>query len=112
MVCLIKILFGISRINNDTLSHLVDSHAPLKTRTITIRLWYTDEIATEKRKRRSLERRWRSSRLSSDYENYVTQCNVVNNMLKAAKVSYYGSIIEGSKHDHDQNSTSILMQML
>ena len=61
--------------------------------------WYTDEIATEKHKRRSLERRWRSSRLSSDYENYVTQCNVVNNMLRAAKVSYYGSIIEGSKHD-------------
>ena len=87
---------------NDTLSHLVDSHAPLKTRTITIRPhspWYTDEIATEKRKRRSLERRWRSSRLSSDYENYVTQCNVVNNMLRAAKVSYYGSIIEGFKHD-------------
>ena len=87
---------------NDTLSHLVDSHAPLKTRTITIRShspWYTDEIATEKRKRRSLERRWRSSRLSSDYENYVTQCNVENNMLRAAKVSYYGSIIEGSKHD-------------
>ncbi|XP_022806636.1 tyrosine-protein phosphatase Lar-like [Stylophora pistillata] len=87
---------------NDTLSHLVDSHAPLKTRTITIRPhspWYTDEIATEKRKRRSLERRWRSSRLSSDYENYVTQCYVVNNMLRAAKVSYYGSIIEGSKHD-------------
>ena len=87
---------------NDTLSHLVDSHAPLKTRTITTRPhspWYTDEIATEKRKRRSLERRWRSSRLSGDYENYVTQCNVVNNMLRAAKVSYYGSIIEGSRHD-------------
>ena len=86
---------------NDTLSHLVDSHAPLKTRTITIRPhspWYTDEIATEKRKRRSLERRWRSSRLSGDYENYVTQCNVVNNMLRAAKVSYYGSVIEGSRH--------------
>ena len=45
---------------DDTLSHLVDCHAPLKTRTITIRPhspWYTDEIATEKRKRRSLERR-------------------------------------------------------
>ena len=87
---------------NDTLSHLVDSHAPLKTRTITIRPhspWYTDENATEKRKRRSLERRWRSSRLSGDYENYVTQCNVVNNMLRAAKVSYYGSVIEGSRHD-------------
>ena len=87
---------------NDTLSHLVDSHAPLKTRTITIRPhfpWYTDEIAAEKRKRRSLERRWRSSRFSGDYENYVTQCNIVNNMLRAAKVSYYGSIIEGSRHD-------------
>lgn len=92
---------------NDTLSHLVDSHAPLKTRTITIRPhapWYTDEIATEKRKRRSLERRWRSSRLSGNYENYVTQCNVVNNMLRAAKVSYYGNMIFGDSLKARQNT--------
>ena len=87
---------------NTTLSKLVDVYAPVKTKTVTIRPyspWYTDEIASEKRKRRLLERRWRSTRLPGDYENYVIQCDAVNSLLKSAKVSYYGNIIKNSKHD-------------
>ena len=87
---------------NTTLSKLVDVYAPVTTKTVTIRPyspWYTDEIALEKRKRRSLERRWRSTRLPGDYENYVIQCDAVNSLLKSAKVSYYGNIIKNSKHD-------------
>ena len=41
-----------------TLKSMLDTHAPLKTRTVTVRLyspWFT-EIAIEKRKRRALER--------------------------------------------------------
>ena len=48
----------------------VTEYAPLKTKTITLRptaLWYTEEIRSEKRKRRALERRWRSSKRESDY---------------------------------------------
>ena len=51
---------------NTTLSKLVDVYAPVKTQIVTIppySPWYTDEIASEKRKRRSLERRWRATRL-------------------------------------------------
>ena len=47
---------------NITLKSLLDSHAPLKTKTITHRpaaLWYTEELRSEKKKRRALERRWR-----------------------------------------------------
>ena len=87
---------------NTTLSKLVDVYAPVKTKTVTVRPyspWYTDEIASEKRKRRSLERRWRSTRLPGDYENYVKQCDAVNSLLKSAKVSFYGNIIKNSKHD-------------
>ena len=87
---------------NKTLEALLDSHAPLKRKMVTIRPhtpWYTEEIATEKRKRRSLERRWRSSRQPSDYQNYVIQCDVVNNLLSKSKASYYRDVIENSKHD-------------
>ena len=87
---------------NTTLSKLVDVYAPVKTKTVTVRPrspWYTGEIASQKRKRRSLKRRWRSTRLPGDYENYVKQCDAVNSLLKSAKVSFYGNIIKNSKHD-------------
>ena len=80
----------------------MDVYAPVKTKTVTIcpySPWYTDEIALEKGKSRALEHRWRSTRLTGDYENYVIQCDVVNSLLKLATVSYYGNIIKNSKHD-------------
>ena len=54
--------------------------------------WFTDE-------RRALERRWRSSGLPSDYHRYVFQCDVVNSLLRSAKISYYRDVIEGSNYD-------------
>ena len=85
---------------NVTLKSMVDTHAPLKTRTVTVRPyfpWFTEEIAIEKR--RALERRWRSAGLPSDYRSYVFQCDVVNSLLRSAKTSYYRDIIERSNHD-------------
>ena len=49
----------------NTLRNILDEYAPVKRRMITLRPsapWYTDEIREEKKKRRRLERRWRSSR--------------------------------------------------
>ena len=80
----------------NTLRNILDEHAPMKRRTITLRPlapWYTNEIREEKNKRRRLERRWRSSRLGIDRQMYAEQCKLVNNMLKRAKSSYYSSII-------------------
>ena len=57
------------------------------------------EIAIEKRKRRALERRWRSTGLPSDYRSFVFQCDVVNSLLRSAKTSYYRDVIESSNHD-------------
>ena len=37
--------------------------------------------------------RWRSSRLCIDQQMYAEQCQLVNDMLKRAKSSYYSSII-------------------
>lgn len=78
-----------------TLRNLQDTLTPLKRRTITLRSsspWY-DELGKAKRKRRKLQRRWRTSRLNVDRQMYVEQCLVVDNMLKKAKASYYSSII-------------------
>ena len=65
------------------LRQLLDQHAPKKKRLVTVRPsapWYTLDVVAEKRKRRRLEQRWRASRLQWDWDQYVRQCCVVNNL--------------------------------
>ncbi|KAL9975453.1 hypothetical protein ACROYT_G012614 [Oculina patagonica] len=81
---------------DNVLRSLLDRHAPTKQRTVTVRPsapWYSTEIAQNKRIRRKLERKWRSTRLPSDRELYVHQCSVVNNLIDSAKSAYYTTII-------------------
>jgi len=57
---------------NSTLVSTLNKQAPIKRRVITVRPaapWYTEEIKTEKRKRKRLERQWRVTRSASDREN-------------------------------------------
>ena len=87
---------------NTTLKSLFDRHAPLKTKTITLHptaLWYTEEIRSEKKKRRALERRWRSSKRESDYSRFKEQCLRVNALIKKTKVDYYSGIIRESSNN-------------
>ena len=86
----------------NTLTEILQRHAPLKRRMITLRLsapWYHEGISNAKRKRRRLEHRWRSSRLCVDRQMFVDQCQVVNKMLRDAKCSYYSSIISENASD-------------
>ena len=81
---------------------LLDKHAPLKTRTITIRPsapWYTEDIREEKQKRRALERRWRRTELMVNRERFVEQCYVVNEFILQAKRAYYLRIIDENQYD-------------
>ena len=87
---------------NTVLSELLEKHAPLKKRMITLRPaapWYTDAIRTEKRKRRKLERRWRASGLTVHRELYVDQCKLVNKCIFDAKMGYYSALIEENDSD-------------
>ena len=80
----------------------LDKLAPKRTRTIVIRPnapWYNEEIAAQKRKRRRLERKWRSTGLEIDRINYMEQCNVVNDMLYKAKEQHYSVVIQENAHD-------------
>lgn len=81
---------------DNVLRSLLDCHAPTKQRIITVRPsapWYSTEIAQNKRIRRKLERKWRSTRLPSDREKYVHQCSVVNNLIDSAKSAFYTTVI-------------------
>ena len=74
---------------NPTLGSLLDVHAPLKTTTITLSptaSWYTDEIRFEKRTRRALERRWRSSKTDCDYLRFREQWLKVNDLINKLKL--------------------------
>ena len=87
---------------DNVLRNTMDILAPVKSRTIVLRPnapWYNEDIGNEKRKKRRLERRGRSSRLESDRLSYVEQCNVVNTMLYKAKEFYYSSVIRDNAHD-------------
>ena len=80
----------------------LDKLAPKRTRTIVIRPnapWYNEEIATQKRKRRRLERKWRSTSLEIDRVNYLEQCNVVNAMLYQTKEQHYSTVIQDNALD-------------
>ena len=76
---------------NDNVDHYskslldsLDKHAALKNRVITFHPcapWYTPEIDEAKKKRRKLERQWRSSHLTIDPELYAMHCNVVRELL-------------------------------
>ena len=86
---------------NTALKSLLDRHGPLKTKSITLRptaLWYTEEIRSEKRKRRALKQRWRSSKRESDFSRFKEQCLRVNALIKKTKVDYYSGIIRESSN--------------
>ena len=87
---------------NKELSALLEQHAPLKKKIVTLRPtapWYSEEIRKEKSKRRKLECHWRRTRLTIDREIYVQQCNTVNTLISSSKKEFYSSIITENKSD-------------
>lgn len=89
---------------DDILCSILNNHAPLKQRVVTIRPsapWYSQGVALEKNKRRLLERKWRKTKLKCDLERYVLQCPVVNNLISTLKTTYYRELIK--EHSEDQN---------
>ena len=77
---------------SQVLCELLDKHAPLKTRTLTVRPeapWMEDSIFSARKERRRLERRWRLSRLTIDREILQKQIQRVKRMLLTARSTYY-----------------------
>ena len=84
----------------NTTSDILDSHAPLTSKTITVRdqtPWTSDEIRPLKAERRRLERKWLKTKLQVDYDNYKTQKNKVNTFLKTKHQEHISKLINRSK---------------
>ena len=90
---------------DEVLAGLLDRHAPLKQKVLTVRpkaAWYKDEIAFAKRSRRKLERQWRNTRLEIHRQIYKEQCNVVSKLIHQARQQYYNGLI--LEHASDQKA--------
>ena len=82
---------------------LLDKHAPLLQRTITVRphaRWYNEQLRDAKHVRRQLERKWRHSKTESDHEAYRKQCSIVAKELYTAKTEFYSNKIIENQGDY------------
>ena len=73
----------------DTLSNLLDQHAPLTTKIIKVRNmvpWYNDEIKQAKRTRRQLES---LTKFPCDHDRFKKQRKIVSQTLQSVKSNYY-----------------------
>ena len=81
---------------NDNLSALVNKHAPLCTREITLRPdapWYSEELREAKHERRRRERKWCHTKLTIHNQLYREQCRTVAKLVQSTKQSYYSAQI-------------------
>ena len=87
---------------NATLLTLLNKHAPLKTKIITLRQdnpWHTEETDIAKKLRRKLGKKWRRTRLHIHKEIYQNQKQAVSNLINQAKVSYFNEKIKDCRED-------------
>ncbi|XP_046862994.1 uncharacterized protein LOC124456651 [Xenia sp. Carnegie-2017] len=87
---------------DNVLLSLIDSCAPVKTKTIILRpraAWYSNGIAECKKRRRRLERKWRRTRLLCDRVNYEKQCAECRDLIYKTKKDYFNTVISENIHD-------------
>jgi hypothetical protein len=81
------------------MASILNKHAPLKKRVITIHPdapWINDNIKEKKRDKRKAERKWRQTGLTVHEQIYVEQRNSLNAMISTAKKDYYQQQISES----------------
>ena len=83
--------------NMHVLSELLDKHALLKTKCLTIQPdvpCMDDNFFSARKERHWLERRWRFSRLTVDREIFTKQREQVKRMLHTARSTFYVNTIQ------------------
>ena len=81
---------------------ILDKHAPLKTRVITLRPhapWYNDELREMKQERRRMEHRWRTHGLDADKAAYRGLREKYNRCLYQTKTQYYSKMISNKANN-------------
>ena len=86
----------------DILREILDKHAPEHCKEVAVRKptpWMSQDIRPEKQKRRQLERRWRTTKLDSDYEAFKAQKNKINKILERDKSNFFTKLVHENKTD-------------
>jgi hypothetical protein len=84
---------------NDTISGILEKHAPLKKCVVTIHPdapWMNDEIKEKKREKRKAERKWRHAGLTVYREIYVDKRKQLNLLISNSKKAFYQQKIDES----------------
>jgi hypothetical protein len=99
---------------NTTLSGLLDKHAPLKEKTITVRPrvpWFNVMVKEAKQICRKHERIWRKTGSELDRERFAKSRKRVNHVMEQARRDYYLKFIEENSADQRRlfKATSALL---
>lgn len=84
------------------LTRILDEHAPVIEKTIKPKPkvpWFDADTKTLQRKKRHLERKWRKTNNSADWENYKTCRNTFSKCIYAQKVSFYQQAVTACGKD-------------
>ena len=87
---------SLTTLYNSTLIAILDKHAPLRHKSITVHQrvpWFNYEIKEAKRKRRKLERKWRSSGLETDRLQFTSMRNKTTRLMETARREFYTDFI-------------------
>ena len=81
---------------NTCLSAILDKHAPLKKKVISIRQkvpWYDDKISAARAEKKNAEHKWRQTGLTVNWEIYKQKRNILLACIEQSKKTYLTSMI-------------------
>ena len=87
---------------NAAIATVVDRHAPIVTRVVTVRPktpWLTEELSGAKRNLHRAERRWRKTRLAVHRQMYTTLRDAYRRQLTTTKASHFCTVIHEAGHN-------------
>ena len=84
---------------NSTMLDILDRHAPIKKRIVSIHPdapWMNDDIKQKKREKRKAERMWRNTGLTVHMEIYIHERKCLNSLISKSKKEFYQQHINES----------------
>ena len=87
---------------------IIDRHAPLLTKTLTIRplvAWFNNDIKKARRQRRKAEIRWRRTRSASHFKEFKARKNHTTRLITKARCEFLKDFIDRNSVNQKHAST-------
>ena len=87
---------------NKILESTLDKHAPLQSKTVTLRSqppWYSDDIHLARKEKRQAERKWRTTGLTIHKDIFREKRNIVTHLISNSKKEHYKAKIGDAAGD-------------